>query len=866
MKANRKHRTWLVAAAAAAAIAVLACFAFAAGAVSDQCPQCMSRDAIGLSTQDRTCTQDMTATYRCADCGYVWTAVLAKATGHEFGDWEVIREATCTEPGERRHTCRVTRPMCGYSETEPIEITPHMLVWKQGTAPTCTEDGQIDVWQCSECEAMYADSDAKDRVTNRTLSASGHEWQDEITPPTCIEAGYTTKVCASCGETGETIPGSPAAGHVLAKHEGSAATCTEAGVRDVWECSVCGGRYLDREAAKEAKGPDTIEPLGHSLVHAASALASCTEKGTREHWTCTRCGLLFEDAQGLKELEGSPDIAPSGHNLRHVPGKNPGCETDGSLEYWECTECGKLFLDEGASKQVSYEDTNISAPGHTLEHVPEKAPTEDAEGCAEHWKCTACGKLFGDSRGTQEMRPEDVYESPYGHTLVLVERKAPACMEPGMEEHYECSGCGALFRDADGMDAAFADELQIAPTGHDFSSAVKAPTCEEAGYTEHTCRTCGTVIRDTETDATGHSTVFVPEVPAAHDTKGVRSHWTCSVCGAVFEDAEARMPATDLTVPALGHGWKDETIPPTCEEPGYTKHTCTVCGETYRDSEGDPAGHSTTHVPEVPPTADEPGMEAHWECTSCGAWFSDEQGSRPVSKEDLTIPPTGHNYEDITVEATCTEGGYTDHVCRDERCTSTYRDGETDPLGHALTRHPAQSPTLTRAGNIEYWECTRCGALFADSRGMQQISINDVLLLPTKGQYEQEVVEPTCTAPGYTINIPIGDPDSKVFLSDWTDPVGHKMSMVPYKEATETEDGRLAYGICEKCGGKYQSESAVNPLTDDDIIIRAHAHRFTQTSTAATCTEPARMLRTCTVCQHETASETGPHSDTRWRR
>ncbi|MBD5559945.1 MAG: VaFE repeat-containing surface-anchored protein [Clostridia bacterium] len=273
-----------------------------------------------------------------------------------------------------------------------------------------------------------------------------------------------------------------------------------------------------------------------------------------------------------------------------------------------------------------------------------------------------------------------------------------------------------------------------------------------------------------------------------------------------------------------------------------------------RDGHGD---HQIKYLAELPVTCETDGRKAVYYCGGCGGYFADSNGHDELALAELTIPATGHDYgEEQKVDTACGQLQQLVRTCRN--CGDTQTSPAFTFTQHSLTHYDRVEPTAEEPGNIEYWECTRCGALFADSRGMQQISINDVLLLPTKGQYEQEVVEPTCTAPGYTINIPIGDPDSKVFLSDWTDPVGHEMSMVPYKEATETEDGHLAYGICEKCGGKYQSESAVNPLADDDIIIRAHAHRFTQTSTAATCTEPARMLRTCTVCLHETASETGP--------
>ena len=40
----------------------------------------------------------------------------------------------------------------------------------------------------------------------------------------------------------------------------------------------------------------------------------------------------------------------------------------------------------------------------------------------------------------------------------------------------------------------------------------------------------------------------------------------------------------------------------------------------------------------------------------------------------------GHSYGTTVKDPTCTEGGYTTHVC--EKCGHSYQDGETAALGH----------------------------------------------------------------------------------------------------------------------------------------------------------------------------------------
>lgn len=77
------------------------------------------------------------------------------------------------------------------------------------------------------------------------------------------------------------------------------------------------------------------------------------------------------------------------------------------------------------------------------------------------------------------------------------------------------------------------------PHQHDYSTTtVVAPTCNDKGYTKHTCA-CGDSYKDNYTDA-------------------------------------------------LGHHFIDEVVAPTSTEKGYTKHTCDRCWYSYCDTYTDP--------------------------------------------------------------------------------------------------------------------------------------------------------------------------------------------------------------------------------------------------------------------------------------
>lgn len=97
-----------------------------------------------------------------------------------------------------------------------------------------------------------------------------------VTPPTCIEQGYTTYVC-HCGDT-YVDSYVPALGHDEIPHEEQVVTCTEIGWDAYVTCSRC-----DYTTYEE------IPALGHDEVYHVAQAPTCTEIGWEAHVTCTRC-------------------------------------------------------------------------------------------------------------------------------------------------------------------------------------------------------------------------------------------------------------------------------------------------------------------------------------------------------------------------------------------------------------------------------------------------------------------------------------------------------------------------------------------------------------------------------------------------
>lgn len=76
---------------------------------------------------------------------------------HDFGPWETVSEATCTEEGARKHACAV----CGAERTESLPALGH--AWGEGVVtaePTANAEGER-TFTCGRCGATRMESIAR---------------------------------------------------------------------------------------------------------------------------------------------------------------------------------------------------------------------------------------------------------------------------------------------------------------------------------------------------------------------------------------------------------------------------------------------------------------------------------------------------------------------------------------------------------------------------------------------------------------------------------------------------------------------------------------------------------------------------------
>ena len=115
------------------------------------------------------------------------------------------------------------------------------------------------------------------------------------------------------------------------------------------------------------------------------------------------------------------------------------------------------------------------------------------------------------------------------------------------------------------------DGYKFDEAAHTYVDSVVDPTYETQGYTLHTCSVCGYSYKDNYTNPLEHN---YSSSWSHSDTE----HWRYCI-DAGYEQERGYVGS---------HTYVDVVIPPTPNESGYTEHTCSVCGFSYRDSYVDP--------------------------------------------------------------------------------------------------------------------------------------------------------------------------------------------------------------------------------------------------------------------------------------
>ena len=636
--------------------------------------------------------------------------------------------------------------LCGETRGEALGHNYKAVV----TDPTCTAAG-FTTNTCSRCADSY--------VSDEVAALPHTEVADAAVAPTCTETGLTAgSHCLVCNEvlTAQTVI--DALGHTEVADEAVAPTCTETGLTAGSHCSVCNEVLVAQTV---------VDALGHTEVADEAVAPTCTETGLTAGKHCSVCNEVLV-AQTVVDALGHVEVVDSAVAAT--------CTEAGLTEGKHCSVCNEVLVPQ----------TVVNALGHTEVVDPAVAATCTEAGLTEGKHCSVCNEVL--------VAQTVVDALGHDHKANVT---APTCTDRGYTT-YVCS-CG---------DSYVADEVD--ELGHNYKAVVIAPTCTSVGYTTYTCSNCGDVYVADEIPEIGHNwkdaTCTTPQICLNCRTIGEPKK------GHDYTEATCTTPSTcnncgNTKGSALGHSWVDATCDtpktcsvcnitegdvaphdyiavvkkPTCLEDGYTTYTCSKCSDSYVGDEISATGHQGGVA-----DCEKPGV-----CTVCGTEY---------------IDAIGHNYIATVVAPTCTEGGYTTHVC--EHCSRTYVDSRVDALGHS------GGVTTCTEGPV----CTVCGVTYGD---------------PLGHSYEKVVTPPTCTEEGFTTNACVTCGDS------------YKDSVVAAKGHTEVIDQAVA-ATCTESGlteGKHCS--ACNEVLIAQTVVDALGHDYEVVVTPPTCTEEGYTTHTC---------------------
>ncbi len=496
---------------------------------------------------------------------------------HNFGEWSVTKNPTCTEDGVKNRFCD-----CGEKQSDTIPAKGHEEQILPAKEATCTEKGSTEGTKCSDCGETL--------VAQQETPLKAHT--EEIIPAvesTCTKKGLTEgKKCSVCKIVLIAQQEAPLKAHTEEIIPAVESTCTEKGLTEGKKCSVCKTVLIAQQEA----------PLkSHSEVVDKAVSATCTTTGLTEGKHCSECGTTIIAQQTIPVIAHTYDDkydetcnecgfvreAECAHKETLIlRGYAATCTSAGLTDGSKCKKCDEVLVAQ----------TVIDALNHTEVQDKAVAATCTSPGLTEGKHCLVCGMVT----------VEQTVIHTLGHTEVFDSAVEPTCTSTGLTFGLHCSVCGEII----------VEQTVLAALGHSYVLMRTEPTCTERGYTTYYCLTCSYSYVDDYVPANEHTEVIDSAVEPTCTSTGLTAGKHCSVCSTVI--------VAQTVVPAIGHTEViDSAVIPTCTATGLTegKH-CSVCNVILvTQTVVDALGHNLGEwVVVKEPTLNESGV-FYRECANC---------------------------------------------------------------------------------------------------------------------------------------------------------------------------------------------------------------------------------------------------------
>ena len=231
-------------------------------------------------SQEGTCTTHGQERRDCSACDYSETRQGALGE-HSYGQWFVSKAATCAEMGQRQRNCQ----LCDHFETRYTELSNEHVFgdWYLTVLPGCETVGQ----QCRDCQLC-------EHYETKQADALGHSYGQWFVSKvaSCVEAGQEQRNCQQCDHV-ETRETGLSADHVY----GDWYLTVVPGCETVGEqCRDC--QFCDHYETKQS------DALGHKFGQWYVEKEPTESQYGQERRDCENC-----DHHELKQIDKLPSTA-----------------------------------------------------------------------------------------------------------------------------------------------------------------------------------------------------------------------------------------------------------------------------------------------------------------------------------------------------------------------------------------------------------------------------------------------------------------------------------------------------------------------------------------------------------------------------
>ncbi len=499
----------------------------------------------------------------------------------------------------------------------------------------------------------YEDYDHNGAYTvSFTSSVHSHSYSKKTVKPTCGSKGYTKYIC-SCGDYYITQSTEKSGSHSYSVIETVVPTCSEAGYK-VYYCSKCGDMYT--EEGEPATGV-------HSFVDGVcETCGALDEAHSHKAALSEEAPYLFESTDTIGEFEFSFVADESATYIFETLGKSETSayitdESDNLISadlfssgYGD--NCRVVFeAEKGKNYTISLDAENESGLKfsakiykHTHNFKYFTYPATCGEEGLQLKTCTVC-----KYQETEITEPTGRHSFKNGVCTVCSVKESESTVNK-----YELKP----------------EHLTMATEGDGDTFFFKpVHSCTATVYSTGRLITTASVY--TVDEETGKTTEAASDLESSGELMNFKMTFAVEGGKTYYletgeNDGEYQI---HLKYENETHSFSEKITPPDCTHEGYTTHTCTQCGYSYKDS----------------PT---PTNDSHDYSIS------------------TTVPPT------------CSKEGYDEYTCK--RCLNKYVV-KTPKRSHSPVTEPAINATFKEAGKTEGSYCEYCGAIIKAQKNIPKL-------------------------------------------------------------------------------------------------------------------------------------------------